>query len=132
MGIGVVSYGVSLMFFVLALRGLGAARTAACFAIAPFVGVFIAIIVFGEHANTRLWPAVALVAAGVALHLFERHEHRHLHERLVHTHVHRHDDLHHGHAHPPSLDAEEPHAHEHAHEPLVHSHTHRPDLHHRH
>jgi drug/metabolite transporter (DMT)-like permease len=40
--IGVVGYGVSLMLFVSALRALGAARTSAFFAVAPFAGVVVA------------------------------------------------------------------------------------------
>src|SRR5215469_7125329 len=44
MAVGFVGYGVSLVLFVLALRGLGSARTGAYFSTAPFVGAAIAIV----------------------------------------------------------------------------------------
>ena len=131
-GIGVVGYGISLMLFVTALRSLGSARTGAYFAVAPFVGVVVAIAVFGEPFSTRLWPAGLLMAGGVWLHISELHEHRHVHESLTHTHSHVHDDLHHAHTHAPGVDPVEPHVHEHEHAPMAHAHSHRPDIHHRH
>jgi drug/metabolite transporter (DMT)-like permease len=132
MSIGVVGYGISLMLFVFALRSLGAARTGAYFALAPFVGVVVAILVFGESVSARLIPAGALMAVGVWLHLSERHDHRHVHEPITHAHPHTHDDLHHAHPHLPGVDVSEPHVHEHDHQPVAHAHPHRPDIHHRH
>jgi drug/metabolite transporter (DMT)-like permease len=132
MGIGVVGYGISLMLFVTALRSLGSARTSAYFAVAPFIGVVVAIAVFGEPFRERLWPAGALIAAGIWLHMAELHEHRHVHEALAHSHAHVHDDLHHVHTHAGEVDSEEPHVHEHKHAATVHAHPHRPDVHYRH
>jgi len=129
--VGFVGYGISLVLYVLALRGLGAARTGAYFSTAPFIGAVIAIALLHEATSTAFWIAAALMAAGVWLHLTERHEHEHIHEVLIHTHSHRHD-FHHQHAHVFAWDGREPHAHEHRHEPLSHSHPHYPDIHHRH
>ncbi len=131
LGVGLVGYGVSLVLFVIALRGLGSARTGAYFSTAPFVGSAIAIIMFGEPVSWPFWVAAALMAAGVWLHLTEVHEHEHAHEALTHAHAHRHD-AHHQHAHNFDWDGREPHTHEHSHEPLVHRHHHYPDVHHRH
>src|SRR5262245_18047957 len=131
MGVGFVVYGVSLVLFVLALRGLGSARTAAYFSIAPFAGAAIAIVAFGEPVTWPFGLAVALMAVGVWLHLTEVHEHEHAHEAVTHTHAHRHD-AHHQHGHAFEWDGLEPHTHEHSHEPLVHRHPHYPDVHHRH
>jgi drug/metabolite transporter (DMT)-like permease len=131
MGVGFLGYGVSLALFVLALRGLGSARTGAYFSTAPFVGAAIAIVAFGEPVSWPFWLAAALMAAGVWLHLAEVHEHEHAHEPLTHTHAHRHD-AHHQHEHGFEWDGREPHTHEHTHEPLVHRHPHYPDVHHRH
>jgi len=132
MGIGVVGYGISLTLFVTALRSLGSARTGAYFAVAPFVGVIVAIAVFGEPFGLRVWPAGLLMAGGVWLHLSERHEHRHIHEPLAHSHLHVHDDLHHAHVHTPGTRVAQSHVHQHDHDPTVHAHPHRPDIHHRH
>jgi len=131
MATGLLGYGASLVLFVLALRGLGAARTGAYFSTAPFLGAAIAILVFGEHATPMFWPAAALMGAGVWLHLTERHEHLHTHEALTHTHRHVHDE-HHQHAHDFDWDGREPHSHEHTHAPITHSHPHYPDIHHQH
>jgi drug/metabolite transporter (DMT)-like permease len=131
MVVGFLGYGVSLVLFVLALRGLGSARTGAYFSIAPFVGAAIAIIAFGEPVSWPFWLAAALMAAGVWLHLTEVHEHEHVHEPLTHAHTHRHD-AHHRHDHAFKWDGREPHTHEHTHEPLLHRHPHYPDVHHRH
>jgi drug/metabolite transporter (DMT)-like permease len=129
--VGFLGYGVSLVLFILALRGLGAARTGAYFSTAPFVGAAIAIAVFHEPTSAAFWVGATLMAAGVFLHLTERHEHEHSHELLIHTHSHRHDP-HHQHAHAFAWDGREPHTHEHRHDPLTHSHPHYPDIHHRH
>jgi drug/metabolite transporter (DMT)-like permease len=131
MGVGFVGYGISLVLFVLALRGLGSARTGAYFSTAPFVGAAIAIVAFHEPVSWPFWLAAALMAGGLWLHLTEVHEHEHLHERLTHTHAHRHD-AHHQHQHAFAWDGREPHTHEHSHEPLKHTHPHYPDIHHRH
>lgn len=130
--IGVFGYGISLMLFVSALRALGAARTGAFFAVAPFAGVAVAIGVLGEEIPAFLLPAGALMGLGVWLYLSERHEHLHAHEPIVHSHLHAHDDLHHEHHHPPGMVGAGSHSHEHEHAPVVHEHVHRPDIHHRH
>lgn len=129
--VGLAGYGVSLVLFVLALRGLGAARTGAYFSTAPFFGVFVALAFFGETPPALFWVAAALMASGVWLHLSEQHAHPHTHEPLEHSHPHRHD-AHHRHAHESEWEGEEPHTHAHRHEQLRHSHPHYPDIHHRH
>ena len=129
--VGFLGYGASLVLFVLALRGLGSARTGAYFSTAPFIGAAVAILAFGEPTSVPFWIAAALMAAGVWLHLTERHEHAHTHEPTKHSHHHVHDE-HHQHAHDSAWDGVEPHTHEHAHARLTHRHPHYPDVHHRH
>ncbi len=129
--VGFVSYGVSLVLFVLALRGLGAARTGAYFATAPFMGALASVFVLGDPVTVQLLGAGVLMGLGVWLHLTERHAPDHSHGGLPHAHRHFHD-LHHQHAHQPSDQAGEPHDHLHDHAPLTHSHPHTPDQHHRH
>jgi drug/metabolite transporter (DMT)-like permease len=129
--VGLVGYGVSLVLFVVALRELGTARTGAYFSTAPFIGAAVAILGFGEPVSASLWIAGALMAAGVYLHLTERHEHEHTHEPIAHTHWHAHDE-HHQHAHDFPWDPRRPHGHAHEHPVLTHTHPHYPDIHHRH
>ena len=132
--VGFASYGASLALFVVALRELGTARTGAYFSVAPFFGAILAVVLLGEPATWPLLAAGALMAAGVALHLSERHEHRHVHRPMEHTHEHAHDegDPHHDHAHETPVAPGAPHTHPHRHQPLVHSHPHFPEAHHRH
>src|SRR5271165_5954888 len=92
--VGFLGIGVSLVAFVLALRHLGAARTGAYFSLAPFIGALIAVAALGEPLTARLGLAGALMAAGLWLHLAERHEHEHEHEALAHDHLHTHDEHH--------------------------------------
>jgi drug/metabolite transporter (DMT)-like permease len=129
--IGFLGYGVSLVLFVVALRGLGSARTGAYFSTAPFIGAMLAIGLFHEPVSTAFWIAALLMAAGVWLHLTESHEHEHSHEALFHSHRHVHDE-HHQHPHGDGWDGREPHTHPHRHAVLTHKHPHYPDIHHRH
>lgn len=129
--IGVAGYGVSLVLYVIALRGLGSARASAYFSTAPFLGAALAVLALHDPTPGLFWLAALLMAAGVGLHLLEQHEHEHSHEALAHAHPHRHD-AHHQHQHDFAWDGSEPHSHPHLHAPLMHRHRHYPDLHHRH
>jgi drug/metabolite transporter (DMT)-like permease len=129
--VGSLTYGVSLSLFVIALRNLGTARTAAYFSIAPFFGALLALMFLSEPLNTSLLIAGALMAVGVWLHLTERHVHEHHHEALEHEHEHVHD-AHHQHPHADPLSFETKHTHHHRHAPMTHTHAHFPDSHHRH
>jgi drug/metabolite transporter (DMT)-like permease len=131
MAVGLAGYGLSLVLYVLALRGLGSARTGAYFSTAPFLGAAVAMLAFHEPASAAFWLAALLMAAGVWLHLSEHHEHEHSHEALTHAHPHVHD-AHHQHEHDLAWDGTEPHSHPHHHPPLRHRHRHYPDVHHRH
>ena len=131
MGVGLLGYGLSLVFFVRALRELGTSRTGAYFSTAPFVGAAVSIALLGEPTPPPFWIAAVLMGIGVWLHLTETHGHGHVHEALDHTHAHIHDE-HHQHSHDFAWDGREPHTHPHHHVPLKHSHDHFPDIHHRH
>lgn len=129
--LGLLSYGTSLVLFVIALRHLGTARTGAYFSIAPFFGAVLAFLLLGEPLTAQLAIAGLLMAFGVWIHLTERHGHRHKHEPLEHTHEHEHD-AHHQHAHADGAPGSVKHAHWHRHEAIEHTHAHYPDIHHRH
>lgn len=129
--VGLLGYGISLVLFVLALRGLGTARTGAYFSTAPFIGAAVALGLLGESVTAEFWLAAVLMGLGVWLHLTERHEHSHTHEPIEHSHRHVHD-MHHQHQHDFFWDGVEPHEHLHKHAVLTHKHPHFPDIHHRH
>jgi drug/metabolite transporter (DMT)-like permease len=126
--LGAVSYGCSLYFAVLAMRELGAAREAAYFATAPFIGAMLSMVVFAQLPRMTEVIAAALMAVGIVLLLREQHRHTHAHTELVHDHLHVHDEHHAHHA----AAVTEPHSHVHRHLPLIHEHAHTPDAHHLH
>jgi drug/metabolite transporter (DMT)-like permease len=128
--LGFLSYGVSLVFFVLALRYIGTARTGAYFSTAPFVGALFSILILRDSITIYFLGAGALMLLGLWLHLTERHEHEHWHQAIEHDHRHEHHE-HHLHHDKPELLAQT-HSHMHRHEKLSHWHPHYPDIHHRH
>src|SRR5215207_6102597 len=129
--LGAVSYGLSVYLDALALRALGAAREAAVFAVAPFLGAVLAPFVLPESFGVSDIVAGGLMVVGVFLLIRERHEHGHTHEPLDHDHIHTHD-AHHQHAHDEPVPAGTMHSHPHHHDVLHHAHPHVSDVHHRH
>lgn len=131
LALGFVSYGLSLVSFVIALRHLGTARTSAWFALAPFVGAAGSVALLGERPAASFYVACAAMGVGLWLHLAERHDHVHRHAPREHEHAHAHDE-HHQHAHEDGVAVLDGHTHAHRHEALEHAHPHFPDTHHRH
>lgn len=130
--VGVVSYGVSLLLVLKAMRQLGGGRAATAFAASPVVGAAAGFLM--GQATAPAWAlalSASLVGGAGWLLLREEHAHEHVHEPLEHTHEHVHDD-HHRHAHAPGAPPGEPHTHRHRHVALVHAHPHLADVHHRH
>lgn len=128
--LGFISYGVSLVLFVLALRSIGTARTGAYFSSAPFLGALLSIVILKDTISVAFGVAATLMILGIWLHLTERHEHEHFHEAMEHDHRHTHDEHHQHHDNPDLL--AQTHRHMHRHEKMRHSHPHYPDIHHRH
>lgn len=129
--LGSFSYGVSVVLDAYALRLLGAAREAAYFATAPFIGALGSLLILAEPVRPMDAAAMAAMALGVVLLLRERHSHEHAHLELEHEHLHTHDE-HHRHEHAACDPPGDTHSHRHRHAPLVHDHPHLPDAHHRH
>ncbi|MBE0430813.1 MAG: EamA family transporter [Dehalococcoidia bacterium] len=128
--VGSFSYGMSLVFFIKALQGLGSFRTGALYGLSPFIGAVASLIILREWIGWVMFPATGLMILGVWLVYNERHSHVHLHEAVTHIHLHIHSDPHHLHSHSEAV--REPHAHEHTHVEGAHAHVHWPDTHHRH
>lgn len=131
LALGAVSYGASVVLDAYALRLVGAAREAAYFATAPFLGALVSTLLLDDPVRSVDLLAMAVMGTGVVLLLRERHSHAHVHEPLEHEHAHSHDE-HHQHEHAEGDPAGEPHSHAHRHDPIEHDHPHVPDLHHRH
>ena len=67
LGLGFVAYGLSIFFYVHAQRKLGAARTSTYYAVAPFIGVFLSLLLFQELPGLLFLPALLLMGLGTYL-----------------------------------------------------------------
>lgn len=128
--LGFVAYGVSIFLYISAQRSLGAARTSAYYAVAPFIGVALSMVVFRQKLTGSFWIALVIMIAGAYFAAVEHHKHVHVHEKTTHEHRHQHSDGHHNHRHEDGFQGE--HSHVHSHEEMEHVHKHTPDMHHTH
>ena len=94
--LGFFSYGLSIYFYIYAQRYLGAAKTSAYYAIAPFIGVGLSLMIFRELPTTTFLIALFIMILGMYLASTEE---RKFSLPLIHKHEHSHDDHHHSHSH---------------------------------
>lgn len=64
--LGFVSYGLSIWFYIRAQKTLGAARTSAYYAVAPFIGVGLGIL-FGDRPGAKFFVALAVMVAATVI-----------------------------------------------------------------
>ena len=87
--LGFVAYGLSIFLYVRAQRDLGAAKTSAYYATAPFVGAFLAFMVNGEKLTWMYFAALAFMTVGTFFVVYDtlvkQHQHSHTHT-IIHTH----------------------------------------------
>ena len=87
--LGFVAYGLSIFLYVRAQNTLGAAKTSAYYAVAPFVGAFLSFVFLREQLSWMYLLALAVMIAGTVLvvadTLVKCHSHQHLHT-FTHTH----------------------------------------------
>ena len=67
--LGFLAVGLSVYFYVLAQSRIGAARTSAYYAVSPFIGVLLSLLLFREIPEKLFWAALVLMAAGVYLNV---------------------------------------------------------------
>lgn len=120
--LGFVAYGMSIYFYILAQRSLGAAKTSAYYAIAPFLGVVFSFLIFKEVPGSHFFVALAIMLVGsyfaatdtIALQHTHAHTHTHTHAHehagIPHLHPHTH---HHSHSHVHGQDSATEHEHRH-------------------
>lgn len=61
--LGFVAYGLSINFYILAQKDLGAAKTSAYYSIAPFLGVLFGIVLLGERPQVGFYIGLVVMAA---------------------------------------------------------------------
>lgn len=67
LGVGFIAYGLSIFFYVYAQRLLGVARTSAYYAVAPFIGALLSLIIFREMPGGMYFAALGLMIVGAWL-----------------------------------------------------------------
>ena len=65
--LGFVAYGLSIFFYIYAQRYLGAAKTSAYYALAPFIGVALSLVIFREVPTASFVIALLIMIAGTYL-----------------------------------------------------------------
>lgn len=67
LAVGLVAYGLSIFFYVYAQRLLGAAKTSAYYAVSPFIGAFLSLLMFRTPPAANYYVALAIMAVGAWL-----------------------------------------------------------------
>ncbi len=87
--LGFFAYGLSIFLYVRAQNVLGAAKTSAYYAVAPFIGAFLSFVFLHENLTETYLAALVVMIIGTALvvadTLIRDHAHEHMH---ILTHVH--------------------------------------------
>lgn len=67
LGLGFVAYGLSIYFYVHSQRRIGAAKTSAFYAVAPFIAAFLSLLFFREWPGWPFFAGLALMIPGAVL-----------------------------------------------------------------
>ena len=65
--LGFVSYGLSIHFYIMAQKDLGAAKTSGYYSVAPFMGVVFGVILLGERPQIRFYVALVIMVMSTLL-----------------------------------------------------------------
>ena len=128
--LGFVAYGLSIYFYVMAQKDLGAAKTSAYYSIAPFLGVAFGMLILGERPAIQFYAALIVMIVSTYFMIKDTIELQHTHEHShTHTHEHRHGDTVHSHEHTHvhthiHVHGEDSGDHEHNHNAMPHEHLH--------
>jgi len=115
--LGFIAYGLSIFTYIRAQKTLGAAKTSAYYAFAPFIGSFLSLVLLHESLSISYIIALFIMIVGTGFVIYDTLLHSHTHEhthilththdgttltqRVVHTHEHNHciNDGKHRHSH---------------------------------
>ena len=95
--LGFVSYGLSIFTYIRAQKTLGAAKTSAYYAVAPFISVFLSFVILKERFTVNYLMSLLIMLLGTGIIVYDtliyahRHEHKHMlthnHNGTIHTHI---------------------------------------------
>ena len=87
--LGFVAYGLSIFFYIKAQGIIGAAKTSAYYAVAPFIGTLLSFIIFEEKPLWTYFVGLGIMILGTVIvvidTLAQKHNHTHKHV-VTHTH----------------------------------------------
>lgn len=128
--LGFVAYGLSIYFYIMAQKNLGAAKTSAYYSIAPFLGVAFGMVILGERPAIQFYVALVVMVVSTYFMIKDTIELQHTHEHShTHTHEHSHEDIVHSHEHTHTHTHIHVHGgdidnHDHNHKTMPHDHIH--------
>ena len=87
--LGFVAYGLSIFFYIKAQGIIGASKTSAYYAIAPFIGTFLSFVIFQEKPTWAYFLGLAIMILGTVIVVLDTlaKKHNHMHKHIV-THTH--------------------------------------------
>lgn len=80
--LGFVAYGLSIFTYIRAQKMLGAVKTSAYYALAPFFGVFLSFILLRESLTASYLVALGVMILGIGIIAYDTllHSHQHIHQ----------------------------------------------------
>ena len=87
--LGFIAYGLSIFFYIKAQGIIGASKTSAYYSIAPFIGTFLSLVIFGEKPTWSYYLGLGIMLLGAAIVVVDTltKKHKHMHKHFV-THTH--------------------------------------------
>lgn len=89
LALGFVAYGLSIFTYIRAQKSLGAAKTSAYYAVAPFIGTALSFMILNETISLNYIIALVVMLLGTVFTVYDtlvrEHTHEHTHT-LTHTH----------------------------------------------
>lgn len=82
--LGFVAYGLSIFIYIEAQKELGAAKTSAYYAVAPFIGSFLSLVILHERVTFLFIIALFIMIAGTTLVSYDTLV---IHHKHMHTHI---------------------------------------------
>jgi len=91
MALGFVAYGLSIHFYIMAQKDLGAAKTSAYYSIAPFLGVAFSMFILNERSGIQFFVAFIIMVISTCLMVNDTIKLQHTHMGDSENHSHEHD-----------------------------------------
>lgn len=123
--LGFVAYGLSIFTYIRAQEIIGAAKTSAFYALAPFIGALLSFLLLNESLSPKYAAGLIIMILGSVIAVIDtlRYSHKHIHTHTVHVYTHTDHNIGRGAVRTETVT----HEHEHTHigPGLAHHHTHR-------